>query len=110
MCWNRDEQCLRWTNRATSPRSFLAAKNILHATWIGHSTVLLRIGDRHILTDRFFGRRCGLYMGAANIGPKRLAPPAISLSHLPKIDLILLSHAHMDHFDIPSLHALESRS
>ena len=87
----------------------LAGKSILHATWIGHSTVLLRIGDFHVITDPVFGKRCGLYLGAANIGPKRLEPPAISLSHLPKIDLILLSHAHMDHFDIPSLRALESR-
>lgn len=85
----------------------MAGSAKLHATWIGHSTVLLRIGDYHILTDPVFGARCGLYLGAANIGPKRLRPPAIPISHLPKIDLILLSHAHMDHFDIPSLRKLE---
>ena len=82
----------------------------LHATWIGHSTVLLRIGDFHLLTDPVFGKRCGLSLGRANIGPKRLVPPAIALSHLPKIDLVLLSHAHMDHFDIPTLRRLESKS
>ncbi|HEY3740817.1 MAG TPA: MBL fold metallo-hydrolase [Bryobacteraceae bacterium] len=82
----------------------------LQATWIGHSTVLMRIGGFHLLTDPVFGKRCGLYLGAANFGPKRLSPPAMSLSHLPRIDLILLSHAHMDHFDIPSLRALESKS
>ncbi len=81
----------------------------LHATWIGHSTVLLKIGDQHVITDPVFGNRCGLYLGAANIGPKRLVAPAVSLSNLPKIDLILLSHAHMDHFDIPSLRALEGQ-
>ena len=82
----------------------------LHATWIGHSTVLIRIGGFHLVTDPVFSKRCGLYLGAANIGPKRIAPPAISLAHLPKIDLILLSHAHMDHFDIPSLRGLESKA
>ena len=82
----------------------------LQATWIGHSTVLLRIGDFNLLTDPVFGKRCGLYLGAANLGPKRLSPPAVTLNHLPKIDLILLSHAHMDHFDIPSLRALESKA
>ena len=35
--------------------------------------------------------------------------PALELSKLPPIDLILLSHAHMDHFDIPSLRRLEGR-
>ena len=87
----------------------MATNSKLHATWIGHSTVLLKVGDFHLITDPVFGKRCGLYLGAANIGPKRLAPPAISLAHLPKIDLILLSHAHMDHFDIPSLRALENK-
>jgi L-ascorbate metabolism protein UlaG (beta-lactamase superfamily) len=40
---------------------------------------------------------------------KRLVEPAISLEALPRIDLVLLSHAHMDHFDLPTLRALESR-
>ena len=87
----------------------MAGKGKVHATWIGHSTVLLRIGDLHIITDPVFSTRCGLYLGASNIGPKRLIEPAISLNNLPKIDLILLSHAHMDHFDIPSLRALEDK-
>src|SRR5258708_33525301 len=75
----------------------------LQATWIGHTTVLLKIGDFHMITDPVFGKRCGLYMGAANIGPKRLVPPSISLSHLPRTDPILRSHAPMDHFDLASL-------
>jgi L-ascorbate metabolism protein UlaG (beta-lactamase superfamily) len=88
----------------------LAITGNLVATWIGHSTVLMRFGpDFHVITDPVFSRRCGLYFGPTNIGPKRLAPPAIALRSLPKIDLILLSHAHMDHFDIPSLRRLESR-
>ncbi|HJT87227.1 MAG TPA: MBL fold metallo-hydrolase, partial [Bryobacteraceae bacterium] len=36
--------------------------------------------------------------------------PALRISDLPKIDLLLLSHAHMDHFDLPSLRRLERRS
>lgn len=81
------------------------------ARWIGHSTVLLRIGETTILTDPVFGRRCGLGSGfrGATIGPRRIAPPALLIDQLPKIDLVLLSHAHMDHFDIWSLKRLESR-
>lgn len=47
-------------------------------------------------------------MGPLTIGIKRLVEPALSLAELPKIDLILLSHAHMDHFDIRSLRRLEN--
>ncbi len=47
-------------------------------------------------------------MGPLTLGVKRLVEPALSLAELPKIDVILLSHAHMDHFDIRSLRRLES--
>jgi L-ascorbate metabolism protein UlaG (beta-lactamase superfamily) len=43
------------------------------------------------------------------VGIKRLVETAGTIDGLPKIDLILLSHAHMDHFDIPSLRRLENR-
>jgi L-ascorbate metabolism protein UlaG (beta-lactamase superfamily) len=76
--------------------------------WLGHSTVLLRIGGLNVITDPVFSNRIGLYFGLGNIGPKRLTAPALHVKDLPPIDLILLSHAHMDHFDIPTLRRLES--
>src|SRR6185369_3728896 len=36
-------------------------------------------------------------------GPKRYIAPALSFKQLPPIDVLLLSHAHMDHMDLPSL-------
>jgi len=81
----------------------------LHAAWLGHSTVLLKIDGFTILTDPVFSRRIGLNFGPLTIGLKRLVEPALRLKQLRRPDLILLSHAHMDHFDLPSLRALESR-
>jgi L-ascorbate metabolism protein UlaG (beta-lactamase superfamily) len=81
----------------------------LHAAWIGHSTVLLQIDGVTILTDPVFSSRAGIHLGVTTLGVKRLVAPALAISELPKIDLILLSHAHFDHFDIPSLRALENR-
>ena len=81
----------------------------LHAAWIGHSTVLLRVDGVTILTDPVFSNRIGIGIGPFTLGMKRLVAPALSLKELPKVDVILLSHAHMDHFDIPSLRALENR-
>jgi L-ascorbate metabolism protein UlaG (beta-lactamase superfamily) len=43
-------------------------------------------------------------------GPRRVAPPAIALDRLPRIDGILLSHDHYDHCDLPSLRALAGRN
>jgi L-ascorbate metabolism protein UlaG (beta-lactamase superfamily) len=79
----------------------------LHAAWLGHSTVLLKIDGFTILTDPVFSTRAGVHLGLVTLGVKRLTAPALSLAALPPVDLILLSHAHMDHFDIPSLRRLE---
>ena len=81
----------------------------LFAAWLGHATVLLKIDGVTILTDPVFSTRVGLGLGPFTLGLKRLVEPALALDDLPKIDLVLLSHAHMDHFDIPSLRSLENR-
>lgn len=82
----------------------------MHAAWLGHSTVLLKIDGILIVTDPVFSARVGLNFGPVTIGLKRLVEPALPLKQMPRPDLILLSHAHMDHFDLPSLRALESRA
>jgi L-ascorbate metabolism protein UlaG (beta-lactamase superfamily) len=80
----------------------------VHAAWIGHSTVLIRIDGFTILTDPVFSERVGIKLGPVTLGIKRLVDPALRLRELPVPDLILLSHAHMDHLDRPSLRKLES--
>lgn len=85
----------------------------LYAAWLGHSTVLLKLDGVTILTDPVFSQRIGLNLGPLTIGMKRLVLPALSLKEMLKEirrpDIVLLSHAHMDHFDLPSLRALESK-
>ncbi len=79
----------------------------LHIAWLGHSTLLLKIEGTTILTDPVFSDRIGLDLGLFTLGLKRLTAPALAERQIPRPDLILLSHAHMDHFDLPSLRALE---
>jgi L-ascorbate metabolism protein UlaG (beta-lactamase superfamily) len=80
----------------------------LHAAWLGHSTVLLKIDGFTILTDPVFSTRIGLSLGPLTLGIKRLVEIALAPQALPPVDLVLLSHAHMDHFDLPSLRGLEN--
>jgi L-ascorbate metabolism protein UlaG (beta-lactamase superfamily) len=75
----------------------------LSAAWIGHATVLLRVGDLTILTDPVLSNRVGVGLGLITGGPHRLVAPALSVRELPPIDLILVSHAHFDHLDRPTL-------
>jgi len=81
----------------------------LNVAWLGHATTLIEIDGYTILTDPVFSKRCGIDLWLGTLGPKRMVEAALGVSELPKIDLILLSHAHFDHFDLPSLRALASR-
>jgi L-ascorbate metabolism protein UlaG (beta-lactamase superfamily) len=82
----------------------------ISASWIGHATVLLNFFGVRILTDPVFSDRVGLnFAGLFTLGPKRLVAPALTPEMLPPIDLILLSHAHMDHLDLPSLKRLDGK-
>jgi L-ascorbate metabolism protein UlaG (beta-lactamase superfamily) len=78
----------------------------LHATLIGHATVLVQAAGLNVLTDPVFSDRIG---PVAALGIPRVRPPAIALSDLPKIDVVLLSHNHYDHLDRPSLATLHRR-
>jgi L-ascorbate metabolism protein UlaG (beta-lactamase superfamily) len=71
--------------------------------WIGHSTVLINFSGVTILTDPVLVPRIGIRLPGFTIGPKRLTAPALSFDELPKIDLVLLSHAHFDHLDLRTL-------
>jgi L-ascorbate metabolism protein UlaG (beta-lactamase superfamily) len=78
----------------------------LTAAWLGHATVLLRLGGTMILIDPALRRRIGVGLGLATLGPRRLSAPGLSARQLPPIDLLLVSHAHMDHLDKGTLRLL----
>jgi L-ascorbate metabolism protein UlaG (beta-lactamase superfamily) len=71
--------------------------------WIGHSTTLIRLGGKMILTDPIFSKRAS---PSQLIGPKRRTPPALNIDQLPQIDFIVISHNHYDHLDYHSIRQL----
>lgn len=82
----------------------------LAAAWIGHATIVVRIAGMTIITDPVFSARVGVGLGVLTAGPKRLVAPAVKITELPRVDLILISHAHFDHLDRPTLARLPRRT
>jgi L-ascorbate metabolism protein UlaG (beta-lactamase superfamily) len=80
------------------------------AAWIGHATVLINFFGIKILTDPVLYPRIGIRLPGFTIGPKRLTAPALEFHELPKIDIVLLSHAHFDHFDLRTLHRFDENT
>jgi len=102
--WQMEGNRARWPrrveNRSYPPPPRRVEGDALKATWIGHSTVLLQTAGLNILTDPFLSTRASPVQFA---GPKRVRPAALAAESLPPIDLILLSHNHYDHMDLPAL-------
>jgi L-ascorbate metabolism protein UlaG (beta-lactamase superfamily) len=84
-------------------------ENGITVCWLGHATTLLRFYGVNVLMDPVFSARVGVDIGLGTAGPKRLIAPALTPGQLPDIDVVVLSHAHMDHLDLPSLGSLPGR-
>jgi N-acyl-phosphatidylethanolamine-hydrolysing phospholipase D len=111
---------LRWLLTRTAPPKATAQRVIpcdparLRAhngtpqiTWVGHSTFLIQVDNRNILTDPIFTDRASpVYFG----GPKRVTPPGIRLDQLPHIDVVLISHDHHDHLNEHSVRGILKRA
>lgn len=74
--------------------------------WLGHSTLLFKVGKQTILTDPVFSHRISPITFA---GPTRHTPAATTVQDLPNIDVVVISHDHYDHLDLPSIKALIKR-
>jgi len=103
------ESCRRVLKPKAMPEPQKWDHNAITAAWLGHSTVLIGFYGFNIITDPALFRRIGADTPMGTVGPKRLIAPALRPDQLPPIDLVLLSHAHMDHMDLPTLRALPGR-
>jgi N-acyl-phosphatidylethanolamine-hydrolysing phospholipase D len=114
--WTRWSFVVRrlWAS-SIAPRSFAAPRifnngAILRAghpnpsiTWIGHSTLLVQMDGRNILTDPQWSERASPVRWG---GPRRLSPPGLAFEDLPRIDFVLISHDHYDHLDLNTVKRL----
>jgi L-ascorbate metabolism protein UlaG (beta-lactamase superfamily) len=112
---NRFLDFLKWrltSNRGHWPESVEVTTSVpparvsgdlLRVTNVGHATVLLQTQDLNILTDPIWSERAS---PLSFVGPKRVAAPGIRFEDLPPIDVVLVSHNHYDHMDLPTLRRL----
>jgi L-ascorbate metabolism protein UlaG (beta-lactamase superfamily) len=75
----------------------------LVVTWVNHATLLVQMDGLNILTDPVWSERVS---PVSWTGPKRHRSPGLRFEELPAIDVVLLSHNHYDHMDLPTLRRL----
>ena len=78
----------------------------LTVAWLGHATVLINFYGTWLLTDPALRPHVGVQLAGLTFGPRRIVMPAVSIKELPKLDAVLISHAHMDHCDLGTLRRL----
>lgn len=69
-------------------------------TWVGHATLLIQLAGVNVLTDPQWSERASPLRFA---GPRRVMPPGLAFEDLPPIHLVLISHDHFDHLDVPTV-------
>ena len=78
----------------------------LRITWLGHSSTLVEIDGKRVLTDPMWSDRAS---PSSVVGPQRFHPPPIAFADLPPIDAVVVSHDHYDHLDMETIQALAQR-
>lgn len=88
----------------TKPPARVAGEAMV-ATWIGHASMLVQTQGLNILADPIWSERTGPF----GRGPKRVTQPGVRFDDLPRIDVVVISHNHYDHLDLPTLKRLWER-
>jgi L-ascorbate metabolism protein UlaG (beta-lactamase superfamily) len=107
--WRNERLKQRWPRLVEDPPfppPSRVAPDRIAATFIGHSTFLVQVGGICVLTDPIWSQRCS---PVAFAGPHRARRPGQSLDALPKVDLLLVTHNHYDHMDLPTLRRVRRR-
>ncbi len=81
--------------------SMRTATSKLAVTFAGHATVLLELDGVRLLTDPLLRKRIGVLIRRSPVPPPSLRRD---------LDAVLISHAHLDHLDVPSLRLIDRRT
>ena len=99
--WRRTRQPQPWPAWVQDPPQPPPVRTgALSVTFINHASFYVQVGGQGVLLDPIWSARCSPLPG---FGPKRVRAPGQKLEALPGVDLLLLSHCHYDHLDLPTL-------
>lgn len=106
--WRRSRAHVDWGPRRDVPPGppppQRVTGDLLRVTWVGHATVLVQTSGLNVLTDPVWAERVGPFPTLG--GPRRHRPPGLRFEDLPPIDVVVISHNHYDHLDLPTLRRL----
>lgn len=108
--WQLTSERTPWPKFVDNTAKPKVARNVpegeAHLTFINHVTYLIQLPGVNVLTDPVFSERASPFPWA---GPKRHRNPGLLFDELPQIDVVLVSHNHYDHMDLPYLKKLSDR-
>jgi hypothetical protein len=106
--WRRAHSAARWPERTdVGARDYPpAGVEGLRIVLVGHASLLIQLAGCNILVDPVWSGRASPLSFA---GPRRHQPPGIGFDDLPRIDVVLITHSHYDHMDMPTLRRLLER-
>jgi len=108
IAWTLRTKAKNWPDHFETKPAEVAPEPVLHGIrvlWVGHATVLIQTPTLNIITDPVLFNAIGPKLFPI----KTVTNPGVTVSGLPRIDIILISHNHYDHLDLRSIHAIFDR-
>lgn len=96
----------RWVEDPPQPAPQRLAADRIGVTFINHASFYVQVAGVGILLDPIWSTRCS---PIPFLGPKRVRAPGQPLAALPGVELLLISHCHYDHLDLPTLRQVQRR-
>jgi len=107
--WNTERNSVAWNEPYTTDTialTALASSTAVRSTFINHATILIETKDYTLITDPIFSKYASPF---SFMGPARHHDPYVPLANIPKLDFVLISHAHYDHLSVESIMMIEAR-
>jgi len=105
--WRISHRASKWPDWWPSPYADRPPSQVEGSSWrisfVGHATLLIQIDGLNLLIDPVWSERVS---PVSFVGPKRVNDPGIAFEALPPIHVVLVSHCHYDHLDLPTLSRL----
>ncbi len=107
--WRKEQKAAwpAWVKTGTGPVAMAREGRGVAATFVNHATFVLRFANgTTVLADPIWSARCSPVSFA---GPKRVHAPGVPFENVPRIDVVVVSHNHYDHLDLPTLRMIADR-